>query len=470
MTQAETSFDWIVLGAGPGGYVCALRGAQLGKRVALVEKRPTLGGTCLNVGCIPSKALLHSTEVLTAARDHGSHHGIGGTIEVQLDQLMQHKDEVVAKLVGGVRQLVDGRGITVFTGEGALAGDGEVLVRGEEGELRLRAEAVILATGSRSVELPFLPFDGETILSSDEAIALEAIPEKMVVIGAGAIGLEMGSVWQRLGAEVDVVEFLPRIAAGFDPEISKVAERIFKKQGLRFHKSTKVTGASHGEKGRVVLTAEGPKGEDLSFEADKVLVSVGRAPVSDGLGLEEVGVELDEKKRVKTDGHFRTSVAGVYAIGDLIAGPMLAHKAEEEGVALAEQLAGQAGHVNYFAIPNVIYTDPEIAAVGYGAEAAKEAGHEIRTGRFPIAANGRALATDATEGIVLVHADASTDRLLGVEIVSRNASEMIASAVAHIEYGGSAEDLARTVHAHPTLSEAVKEAALAVDGRALHSL
>ena len=470
MTQAETSFDWIVLGAGPGGYVCALRGAQLGKRVALVEKRPTLGGTCLNVGCIPSKALLHSTEVLTAARDHGSHHGIGGTIEVQLDQLMQHKDEVVAKLVGGVRQLVDGRGITVFTGEGALAGDGEVLVRGEEGEVRLRADAVILATGSRSVELPFLPFDGETILSSDEAIALEAIPEKMVVIGAGAIGLEMGSVWQRLGAEVDVVEFLPRIAAGFDPEISKVAERIFKKQGLRFHKSTKVTGASHGKEGRVVLTAEGPKGEDLSFEADKVLVSVGRAPVSDGLGLEEVGVELDEKKRVKTDGHFRTSVAGVYAIGDLIAGPMLAHKAEEEGVALAEQLAGQAGHVNYFAIPNVIYTDPEIAAVGYGAEAAKEAGHEIRTGRFPIAANGRALATDATEGLVLVHADASTDRLLGVEIVSRNASEMIASAVAHIEYGGSAEDLARTVHAHPTLSEAVKEAALAVDGRALHSL
>jgi dihydrolipoamide dehydrogenase len=470
MTSAETSFDWIVLGAGPGGYVCALRGAQLGKRVALVEKRPTLGGTCLNVGCIPSKALLHSTEVLTAARDHGSHHGIGGSIEVELDKLMQHKDEVVAKLVGGVRQLVDGRGITVFTGEGSLAGKGEVLVRGAEGEARLQADAIILATGSRSVELPFLPFDGETILSSDEAIALEEIPEKMVVIGAGAIGLEMGSVWQRLGSEVEVVEFLPRIAAGFDPEISKVAERIFKKQGLRFHKSTKVTGAQKGKKGRVVLSAEGPKGEELSFEADKVLVSVGRAPVSEGLGLEEAGVELDEKKRVKTDGHFRTTVDGIYAIGDLITGPMLAHKAEEEGVALAERLAGQAGHVNYFAVPNVIYTDPEIAAVGYGAEAAREAGHEIKTGRFPIAANGRALATDATEGLVLVHADASTDRLLGVEIVSRNASEMIASAVAHLEYGGSAEDLARTVHAHPTLSEAVKEAALAVDGRALHSL
>ncbi len=464
----DTDFDLLVLGAGPGGYVCALRAAQLGLKVGLVDKRPTLGGTCLNVGCIPSKALLHSTEVLVAARDHGEKHGIAGKVEVDLGALMKNKDSVVSKLVGGVAQLCKGRKITVFQGTASFLESNKVKVSGEK-ESEVSAKNIVIATGSKSVELPFLPFDGETVISSDEAIALEEVPEKMVVVGAGAIGLELGSVWRRMGAAVDVVEFLPRIAPNYDEEVSKLSERIFKKQGLKFHKSTRVTGIEKGENGKVLLKAEGKKGE-VTFEADKVLVSVGRAPVTDGLDLEKVGVRLDDGKRVEVDDRFSTGVEGIYAIGDVIRGPMLAHKAEEEGVALAEQLAGGVGHVNYGVIPNVIYTDPEIASVGLTAAEAEERGIEIKTGKFPLAANGRALATDATDGVMIVHADAKTDRLVGVQMVARNASEIIAAAVTHMEYGGSAEDVARTVHAHPTLSEAFKEAALAVDGRALHSM
>tara|TARA_R100000027_G_scaffold18279_1_gene13122 strand:+ start:750 stop:2150 length:1401 start_codon:yes stop_codon:yes gene_type:complete len=466
--MSDSSFDLIVLGAGPGGYVCALRAAQLGFTVALVDKRGTLGGTCLNVGCIPSKALLHSTEVLTAARDHGKKHGITGDIQVDLGALMKNKDSVVKKLVGGVAQLVKARKIQVFQGTASFSGKNTISVSGEK-DAEISGKNIVIATGSKSVELPFLPFDGEKIISSDEGIALAEIPEKMVVVGAGAIGLELGTVWQRLGAQVDVVEFLPKIAPTYDEEVSKLAERILKKQGLTFHKSTKVTGSHEGKNGKIVLEAEGSKGK-VEFEADKVLVAVGRIPVTEGLKLEEAGIETDDRGRVKVDKNFATNVDGVYAIGDVIQGPMLAHKAEEEGVALAENLAGKAGHVNYGVIPAVIYTDPEIASVGITAEEAKDQGIEINTGKFPLVANGRALATDATDGVVIVHADAKSDRVVGIQIVARNASELIAAAVAHMEYGGSAEDIARTVHAHPTLSEALKEAALAVDKRALHSM
>ncbi len=468
MSDSQKEFDLLVLGAGPGGYVCALRAARMGLKTALVDKRSTLGGTCLNVGCIPSKALLHSTEILTAARDHGGKHGISGTIGLDMAGLMKNKDDVVAKLVGGVAQLCKARKIEIIHGTASFVEPHRVRIEGKKPR-EVRARHTVVATGSKSVELPFLPFDGKTVISSDEAIALEEVPEKMVVVGAGAIGLELGSVWRRLGSKVEVVEFLPRIAAGFDEDISRLAERIFKKQGLRFHKSTKVTGARSGKDGRMVLEAEGPKGE-VSFEADKVLVCVGRAPVTDGLGLEEIGVVRDDRKRIEIDEGFATKVDGVYAIGDVVRGPMLAHKAEEEGVALAEILAGGSGHVNYGVIPNVIYTDPEIASVGITPSEASERGIEVRTGKFPLAANGRALATDATDGIVLVHAEKETDRVVGVQMIARNASEIIAAAVTHMEYGGSAEDIARTVHAHPTISEALKEAALAVDGRALHAM
>ena len=466
--MSDSVYDLVVLGAGPGGYVCALRAAQLGMSVALVDKRPTLGGTCLNVGCIPSKALLHSTEVLATARDHGSRHGIAGSVEVDLAGLMKNKDAAVKKLVGGVKQLCEGRKIDVFEGTASFAAKDRIKVSGKS-DAELRAKNVVIATGSRSVELPSLPFDGERIIGSDEAIALEEVPKRLVVVGAGAIGLELGSVWKRLGAEVDMVEFLPRIAATFEDEISKQAERIFRKQGLRFHKSTKVTGYREADDGSLVVEAEGPKGS-VEFEADKILVCVGRAPVTEGLALEELGVELDDRKRVVVDDGFATNVDGIYAVGDVIRGPMLAHKAEEEGVALAERLAGGAGHVNYGVIPNVIYTEPEVASVGITPAEAEEKGLEVKTGKFPLAANGRALATDATDGVVLIHADARTDRVVGVQMIARNASELIAAAVAHMEYGGSAEDIARTVHAHPTLSESLKEAALAVDGRALHAM
>ncbi len=445
-----------------------MRAAQLGFSVALVDKRKTLGGTCLNIGCIPSKALLHSTEVLVAARDHGKKHGISGSIEVDLDSLMKNKEGVVKKLVGGVGQLVKARKIEVFHGAASFLSKDSVIIEGDE-KVELKGKRIVIATGSKSAELRSIPFDGERIISSDEAISLKEIPEKMVVVGGGAIGLELGSVWQRLGASVDVVEFLPKIAPGYDEEVSKLTERILKKQGLTFHKSTKVSGFQDGSDGRIVLEADGPKGE-VRLEADKVLVSVGRVPVTDGLNLEKVGIETDKRGRIPVDNHYATNVEGVYAIGDVIEGPMLAHKAEEEGVALAEFLAGKAGHVNYGVIPSVIYTDPEIAAVGMTAEKAKEQGIEIKTGKFPLAANGRALATDATDGVVIVHADAKTDKVLGIQIVAHSASELIAAAVTHMEYGGSAEDIARTVHAHPTLSEALKEAALAVDGRALHAM
>ncbi|CAA6689863.1 MULTISPECIES: dihydrolipoyl dehydrogenase [unclassified Lentimonas] len=462
--MSENNFDLVVIGSGPGGYVAAIRGAQLGLKTALVEKSKTLGGTCLNVGCIPSKALLHSTEMYHFAGHGAAAHGIDLTnLSISIEQLMAKKDKTVAQLCGGIQHLMKANKIQVFNGLGVLDGDNKVRVQ----DTTLHAKHIIIATGSTSIELPFLPFDGETVVSSTGAIAFKEVPEKLAVIGAGAIGLELGSVWARLGAEVNVIEFLPVIAPTYDKDVSKMAERLLKKQGLNFHLKTKVTGIKQS-KGKQILTAE-KAGKEIEFEVDKVLVAVGRKPYTDRLGLETVGITTDEKGRIPVDAHFKTSAPGIYAIGDVIPGPMLAHKAEEEAVACVERIAGQAGHVNYDVIPNVIYTDPEIASVGLGDAAAKEQGYETKVGKFNFAGNGRAIASDATDGFAKVIADKKTDRILGVQVIGKGASELIASAVAHMEYGGSAEDLARTVHAHPTISEAIKEAALAVDGNALHS-
>jgi dihydrolipoamide dehydrogenase len=451
------SFDLLILGAGPGGYVCAFRAAQLGLKVALVDKRPTLGGTCLNVGCIPSKALLHATEQFAWAKHHAAESGIKfGSVDIDVAALLKKKDVVVAKLTGGVAQLAKARKITVFTGTASFVSSDTVEVTPASGlELqpststaRLTARHIVIATGSAPVELPFLPFDGKTVVSSDDAIAFDSVPKNLVVVGGGAIGLELGSVWARLGAEVTVVEFLPKIVAAYDDDIVRTFTRLLQKQGLKIETSAKVTGYANG-----ILTAE-RDGKPLEFPADKVLVAVGRRPFTDGLNLAAAGVELDDKKRIKVDSHLRTSAAGIWAIGDVVAGPMLAHKAEEDGVAVAEWIAGKAGHVDWDLVPAIVYTDPEVAGVGLGEDAAKT----------------RGLDADAADGFVKLVADAKTDRLLGAQILGRSAGELIGEIVAHMSYGGSAEDLARTIHAHPTMSEAVKEAALAVSKSALHGL
>ncbi len=466
--MSETKFDVIVVGAGPGGYVAAIRAAQLGLKTALVEKRKTLGGTCLNIGCIPSKALLHSTELYHFLKGKGAAHGIvTGSLKVDLAALMKKKDAMVNSLVKGVGALVEKKGVTVFYGSGRLKDSHTVEVKG--GKTRtLTGENIVLATGSTVAELPPLEIDGRTVVTSDHALSFDSVPDKLIVVGGGAIGLELGAVWSRLGSEVTVIEFLPRIAPAFDADISKAAERVLKKQGMKFETGTRVTGLAK-KKSAVVVTAESGDREK-EFKANKVLVAVGRKPCTEGLGLEDAGIATDEKGRVKTDDRFRTNVSNVFAIGDIIAGPMLAHKAEEEGVAVAEILAGKPGHVNYDVIPNIVYTDPEIASVGIGEDEARERDIAVTVGKFPLSANGRALAMDAAEGMVKVIASSDTDRVLGVQILGKNASEVIAAAVAHMEYGGSAEDIARTVHGHPTISEALKEASLAVAGRALHSL
>ncbi|MGB0416990.1 MAG: dihydrolipoyl dehydrogenase [Coraliomargarita sp.] len=469
--MSETlQYDLVVIGSGPGGYVAAIRSAQLGFKTAIIEKDKTLGGTCLNVGCIPSKALLHSTEMFHFAGHGAAEHGIDLTnLSISVDKMMSKKDKTVKQLTGGVAMLMKANKIDVFNGLGSLEAEGKVRVSGGKEESLLQAKHIVIASGSSVIDLPFLPQDGETVVGSTEAIAFDEVPGKLAVVGAGAIGLELGSVWARLGSEVSVVEFLPAVAPNYDKDVSKMAERLFKKQGMSFHLSTKVTGLKK-EAGKTYLTAENKKGEALEIEADKILVAVGRKPNTDGLGLGAVGIETDDKGRIPVDAHFKTSAPGVYAIGDVIAGPMLAHKAEEEGVACVELIAGQAGHVNYDVIPNVVYTEPEIASVGITEAQAKEQDIAIKTGKFNFAANGRAIASDATDGFVKVIADKESDRLLGVQVIAKGASELIASAVSHMEYGGSAEDLGRTIHAHPTLSEAMKEAALAVDGNALHSV
>jgi len=462
------SFDLIVIGAGPGGYVCAFRAAQLGLKVALVEKRATLGGTCLNVGCIPSKALLSSSEHFAFAKSHAADHGVKlGSVELDLATLLKKKDAVVARLVGGVAQLAKARKITVVTGTASFTSANTIEVAGDatpSSRQTLTAKNIVIATGSAPVELPFMKFDGTTVVSSDHAIAFDSVPKKLVVVGGGAIGLELGSVWSRLGSDVTIVEFLPKIIATYDDDIVRNFTRLLQKQGLKIELGAKVTGFANG-----VLTA-GRGTEKLSFPADRILVSVGRRPYTDGLGFEKAGVQLDEKKRVKVDDHLRTTAPGVWAIGDVVAGPMLAHKAEEDGIAVAEWIAGKAGHVNWDLVPAIVYTDPEVASVGLGEDAAKAAGRAINVGKFNFAANGRAIAADGTDGYVKIVADAKTDRILGAQILGRSAGELISEIVTHMEYGGSAEDLGRTIHAHPTLSEAVKEAGLAVSKSAIHAL
>jgi dihydrolipoamide dehydrogenase len=465
--SSENTFDLVIIGSGPGGYVAAIRGAQLGFKTAIIEKDKNLGGTCLNVGCIPSKALLYSSEMYHFAGHGATAHGIDLTnLSISIEHLMAKKDKTVDQLRSGVVHLMKANKIKVFKGLGMLAGDHKVRVKGANDETLLTGKHIIIATGSCVIELPFLKFDGEIVVSSTQAIAFDKIPTKMIVVGAGAIGLELGSVWARLGSQVDVIEFLPVIAPTFDKDVSKMAERLFKKQGLNFHLKTKVTGLKQ-VKGKNILTAE-KDGKEIEFEADKILVAVGRKPYTERLGLESVGIQTDEKGRIPVDKHFKTTAHGIYAIGDVIPGPMLAHKAEEEGVACVERIAGQAGHVNYAVIPNVIYTEPEIASVGLTEAMAKEQGIEYKSGKFNFSGNGRAIATDATDGFVKVIACKKTDRILGVQVIAKSGSELIASAVTHMEYGGSAEDLGRTIHAHPTLSEAMKEAALAVDGNAIH--
>ena len=465
-----SQYDLIVIGAGPGGYVAAIKAAQLGLKTALVEKESNLGGTCLNVGCIPSKALLHSTELFHAAT-HGAKHGLIGADKIGFDvsAMMKNKLDVVNRLRTGVKTLVEKRGITLVQGLGKLAGPGKVEVTGAAGTQVLEAKNILLATGSSVVELPFLKYDGEKVISSDHAIALDKVPARLVIVGAGAIGLEMASVWSRLGSKVTIVEMMTTVGGpGFDQDVSKVAERAFKKQGIDFELGVKVTGARLDGADAVLLAEK--NGKAVEFPADKILVAVGRKPNTAGLGAAEAGLKLDERGRVATDSHFATNLPGVYAIGDIIVGPMLAHKAEEEGVACVENLAGKHGHVNYDIIPGVVYTEPELSCVGLTEAECTKRGLTVKVGKFNVMANGRAIASDATDGLVKIIADAKTDKVLGAQIVCRNSSEMIATVASHMEYGGSAEDIARTCFAHPTISESIKEAAMAVDKMSIHSL
>jgi dihydrolipoamide dehydrogenase len=463
-------FDVIVIGSGPGGYVCAIRAAQLGLKVACVEKRATLGGTCLNIGCIPSKALLHSSEDFEAAGHGFAAHGIViDSVRLDLAKMQARKDEVVGANVKGVEFLFRKNKIAWLKGTGKIVAPGQVPpwqvdVDGTVYETK----HVVIATGSESTPLRGVVVDEKRIVTSTGALELDAVPGHLVVIGAGVIGLELGSVWRRLGAKVTVIEFLDRILPGMDAEIATATRRVLAKQGLTFRLSAKVTGAATTESG-VTLTVEPANGGAAEqIEADIVLLAVGRRPYVEGLGLDAAGVALDERGRVRTDAHFATNVPGIHAIGDAIAGPMLAHKAEDEGVACAEILAGKAGHVNYGVIPGVVYTWPEVAAVGQTEEDLKAAGIAYNVGKFPFTANGRARAMGDTDGLVKLLADKTTDRLLGAHILGPDAGTLIAELALAMEFGASAEDVARTCHAHPSLNEAVKEAALAVEGRALH--
>ncbi len=461
-------YDLVVIGAGPGGYVAAIRAAQLGMKVACVEKRPTLGGTCLNVGCIPSKAMLDSSEVYAQVKGHAARHGVKvGDVGLDLSTMLARKDKVVKSNTDGIAYLFKKNKVVWIQGAARLAGKGKVVVKGSDKETELEAKSVLLATGSEPVALPGLPFDGKFVVSSTEALCFDKTPQHLIVIGGGYIGLELGSVWKRLGSKVTVIEFLPRLLPLTDGEIVEQLHRSLRKQGLEFHLETKVTGAEKSGN-QVIVKATGKNG-DVQFTGDRVLAAVGRRPYTEGVGLKEAGVVLDERSgRVQVDESFQTSAAGIYAIGDLIHGPMLAHKAEEDGVACVERLSGKKTHVNYDTVPAVIYTWPEVASVGQTEEQVKQAGREYKVGKFPFSANARARCMDETEGLVKILADAKTDRVLGVHIFGPRASDMIAEAVAVMEYSGSAEDVARICHAHPTLSEAVKEAALAVDKRAIH--
>lgn len=464
------SYDLVVIGSGPAGYVCAIRAAQLGLKTAVVEKRKTFGGTCLNVGCIPSKALLHASEMFEEAGHGLAALGVKvGAPELDLPKMMGHKTDTVSANVNGVAFLFKKNKIDSHIGAGRITAPGKVEVTAEDGsKSTLETKAIVIATGSDVMPLKGVDIDEKRIVSSTGALELDKVPGRLVVIGAGVIGLELGSVWRRLGAEVEVIEFLDRILPGMDDEVAKQAQRLFQKQGVKFRLGAKVTGAKATAKGVTLTVEPAAGGEAEQVQADVVLVAIGRKPYTEGLGLQEVGVALDERGRVAIDDHYRTNVPGIYAVGDVVVGPMLAHKGEDEGIAIAEMLAGKAGHVNYDAIPAVVYTQPEIASVGKTEDELKQAGVAYNVGKFPFTANGRARANLATDGFVKVLADKETDRVLGVHIVGSNAGEMIHEAVVLMEFGGSAEDLARSTHAHPTMSEAVREAALAVDKRAIH--
>jgi dihydrolipoamide dehydrogenase len=461
-------YDVVVIGAGPGGYVAAIRAAQLGMKVACVEKDRSLGGTCLNVGCIPSKALLDSSELYAKAKQRFRHHGIMlGSIELDLARMLGRKDEIVKSLTGGVAFLFKKNNVTLYGGTAKLLGKGRIQVTGEK-PAELDVGAIILATGSEPAPLPFLPFDGKQIVSSTEALSFERVPSRLIVIGGGFIGLEIGSVWARLGAKVTVVEFLPRLLPLNDAEIANALHKSLQKQGLDIHLETKVTGAQ--KLAATVKIQADQDGRNIDFEGEKVLVAVGRRPYTEGLGLKEIGVQVEQKTgRVSVSDKLQTNVPGVYAIGDLIHGPMLAHKASEEGIALAELLAGKAGHVNYNAIPSVVYTHPEVAAVGLTEEQVKETGTNYKVGRFNIGVTARAKCLDETEGFVKIIADAESDRILGMHVIGPRASDLIAEGVLAMEFFATAEDVARTCHAHPTLSEAVGEAARAAWAKAIQA-
>lgn len=459
-----TTHDLIILGAGPGGYVAAIRAAQLGLNVACVEREPALGGTCLRVGCIPSKVLLESSHKFSEAQKGLAAHGIKiSGVELDLPALLKRKETVVGMLTKGVEGLLKKNKVTRYAGHGRLAGPGKVMVEGKDGVTELEAKHILIATGSKSAPLPGVALDGDRIGTSTEALSFATVPKHLVVIGAGYIGLELGCVWRRLGAEVTVLEFLDRILPGMDREIATDAQRIFSRQGLKFQLGTRVTAARRQGEGCVVEIAEG-----TPVECDRVLLAVGRVANTDNLGLESVGLTLDERGRIPVNDHFATSAAGVFAIGDVIRGPMLAHKAEEEGVACVEGIVKGHGHVNYDLIPGVVFTHPEIATVGQTEEALQQQAVPYRKGVFPFLASGRARTLGDTEGKVKVLAHAQTDRVLGVHIIGPAAGELIAEACAAMSFGASSEDIARVCHPHPTLSEALKEAALAVDGRAIH--
>jgi len=465
------TYDLLVIGTGPGGYVCAIRAAQLGLKTAVVEKRATHGGTCLNVGCIPSKALLHASELFEEAGHRFADMGIGvGTPKLDLAAMQAFKAKGVDGNVKGVDFLLRKNKVDVFRGTGTILNAGEVQVEDASGKSQsVEAKAIVIATGSDVARLPGVEIDEKRVVSSTGALELAEVPKRLLIVGAGIIGLELGSVWRRLGSEVTVVEFLDRIVPGIDAEVAGQFQKILTRQGIAFRLGTRVTKVdTSGKTLKVTLEPAKGEGKAETVEADTVLVAIGRVPYTEGLGLEQVGVERDKRGRVSVDANFQTNVPGIYAIGDVIAGPMLAHKAEDEGMAVAEIVAGKPGQVNHDVIPNVVYTHPEIASVGRTEEELKEAGIAYNVGKFPFTANGRAKVNNDTDGFVKILADAKTDRVLGVHIIGPDAEALIAEAALAMEFGGSAEDIARTCHAHPTLSEAVKEAALAVDKRAIH--
>jgi dihydrolipoamide dehydrogenase len=460
-------FDLIVLGGGPAGYTGAIRAAQLGLNTAIIDKCDVLGGTCLNIGCIPSKALLVSSEYVRFAQQEAQHHGLKFEgVQVDLAKLMARKQAVVKQLTQGLEFLMKKNRITRIRGIGQVVAPGKVVVSKPDGSTEEHGgKSVILATGSVPMELPNVTTDRDNVVTSDEALSFSEVPPELLVVGAGAIGLELGSVWSRLGSKVTVIEFLPRIAAFLDPDVTQTLQKTLAAQGLKFHLNTQVTSLTTRDK-KVFVQAKTNQEQTLDFQADKVLVAVGRKPFLEGAVAKDLGLKLTERGRVAVDEQFRTNLPGLYAIGDIIEGPMLAHKGEEDGIACTEFIAGKPGHVNYNLVPNIIYTHPEAACVGLTEEAAKKSETKVKVGKFPFLANGRALANDQPAGFAKIIADARTDKLLGAQIIGGNASELIAEVVSTMEFSGSAEDLGRTVHAHPTLSEAVKEAALAVDNLA----